>query len=126
MQLEEKLQQMVNKTWMHNARNYKLLSFKINGEKVILVTDKEWIEVPLTKINQKLSEFLPVDEPKESELSVVLFKGNGKASLKDLIYENIDNIKKDSSYIPKAKALNEQVKTIIEMAKLELQIKNIK
>lgn len=126
MQLEEKLQQMVNKTWMHNARNHKLLSSKINGEKVILVTDKEWIEVPLTKINQKLSEFLPVDEPKESELSVVLFKGNGKASLKDLIYENIDNIKKDPSYIPKAKALNEQVKTIIEMAKLELQIKNIK
>lgn len=125
MQLEEKLQSMLNKTWMYNTRNHKLLSFKIKEQEVILVTDKEWIEVPMTKINKTLSEFLPVDEREKSEMSVVLFKGNGKASLKDLIYENIDNIKKDPSYIPKAKALNEQVKTVIEMAKLELQIKRL-
>ena len=114
---------MLNKNWMYNARNYKLLSYKLTEDKVILVTDKEWFEVPTTKINQKLSEFLPAPEEVQSEMSVVLFKGNGKASLKDLIYENIEMIKKDPSYIPKAKALNEQVKTVIEMAKLELLIK---
>lgn len=123
MQLEDKLQSMLNKNWMFNARNIKLLSFKITEDKVILVADKEWIEVPITKINQKLSEFLPAPDEHHSEMSVILFKGNGKASLKDLIYENIEKIKEDPAYIPKAKALNEQVKTVIEMAKLELLIK---
>ena len=123
MQLEEKLQSMLNKNWMYNTRNHKLLSYKLTEDKVILVTDKEWIDVPITKINQKLSEFLPAPEEVQSEMSVILFKGNGKASLKDLIYENIEKIKADTAYIPKAKALNEQVKTVIEMAKLELLIK---
>lgn len=126
MQLEEKLKQMVNKTWMYKTRNIKLLSFKINAELVTLVTDVEWIDVPIRKINQKLSEFLPVNVPVDSDMGAIIFKGNGKASLKDLIYENIEEIKRDPSYIPKAKALNEQVKTVIEMAKLELQIKNLK
>ena len=126
MQLGEKLQSMVNKSWMYHTRHLKLLSFKITEDNVTLVTDKTWIEVPLKKINATLAEFLPVDEERHSELSVVLFKGNGKASLKDLIYENIDKIKENPEYIKSAKALNEQVKTVIEMAKLELQIKNLK
>lgn len=126
MQIEEKLQSMVNKFWMYHTRHHKLLSFKIKEGQVILVTDRDWIEIPLKRINQTLVEFLPVVEDKHSNLSVILFEGNGKASLKDLIYENIEKIKANPEYIKSAKALNEQVKTVIEMAKLELQIKNIK
>ena len=125
MKLEEKLCSMLNKTWMYKTRNHKLLSFKIKTDDVIIVTDKEWIEVPLKNINQILAGFLPVDDEVRSEVSLVIFKGNGKPSLKDLIYENIENIKKDPEYIKTAKALNEQIKTVIEMAKLEIQLSKL-
>lgn len=125
--LEEKLQSMLNKVWMHNTFNYKLLSFKITPIEITLVTDKKWMTVPIEKINKTLSEFSPVqDLTDKPELSLMLFKSNGKQSMQDLVHENIQKIKEDPSYIPKAKALNEQIKTMIEMAKLEIELTKLK
>lgn len=125
MKLSDKLFSMQNKTWMYNSRLHKIINYKINDENVQIVTDKEWFTFPLTKINSVLEQFLPAEEEKPSETRVAIFNGNGKTSLRELVLENIENIRKDASYIPKAKALNEQVKTMIEMAKLEIDYKKL-
>ena len=119
MELTEKLKSMTGKTWMYKARLQKLLSFKIKEDSVTLVTDKEWYEIPITKINKELTEFLVAGQD-SNQMELILFKSNGKQSLKDLIYENIDKIKANPSYITQAKELNSQVKTILEMAKIQL------
>lgn len=116
---------MQNKTWMYNSRLHKIINYKIGDESVQIVTDKEWFTFPITKINSVLEQFLPAQEEKPSETRVAIFNGNGKTSLRELVLENIENIRKDASYIPKAKALNEQVKTMIDIAKLEIDYKKL-
>lgn len=126
MKLEERLKSMVNKKWLYNTRELKLLSFKIDEDEVQLVTDKEWLAVAITKINAKLEEFLPVEEEEQKpDMSIAFFNGNGHQSLRDLVQENITNIKGSGTYIPTARALNEQIKLMIEMAKLEIMYKKI-
>ena len=126
MKLEERLKSMVNKKWLYNTRELKLLSFKIDEDEVQLVTDKEWLAVAITKINAKLEEFLPVEEEEQKpDMSITFFNGNGHQSLRDLVQENITNIKDSGNYIPTARALNEQIKLMIEMAKLEIMYKKI-
>lgn len=125
MKINDRLFSMKNKIWMYNTRLHKILNYKITDDEVQIVTDKEWLTFPITKINAALEQFLPANEEKQSLTSIAIFQGNGKPALKDLVLENIENIKKDSSYIPKAKALNEQIKTMIEMAKLEIEYKKL-
>ena len=125
MKLADKLFSMKDKTWMYNARLHKLINYKISEEEVQIVTDKEWFAFPITKINSVLEQFLPAEEEQPSQTQIAIFNGNGKSSLKDLVLENIELIKNDPNYIPKAKALNEQVKTMIEMAKLEIEYKKL-
>lgn len=125
MKLNDRLFSMKNKVWMYNTRLHKILNFKVSETEVQIVTDKEWLTFPITKINAALEQFLSANEEQPSVTSIAIFQGNGKPALKDLVLENIDNIKKDSSYIPKAKALNEQIKTMIEMAKLEIEYKKL-
>ena len=125
MKLEDRLKSMVNKKWLYNTRELRLLSFKISDEEVQLVTDKEWLVIGITKINAKLEEFLPVEEEEEKpDMTIAFFKG-GHQSLRDLVQENITKIKEADNYIPKARALNEQIKLMIEMAKLEIMYKKI-
>lgn len=125
MKLADKLNNMKNKTWMYNTRLHKILNFKVTETEVQIVTDKDWLTFSITKINTALDQFLPANEEKQNVTSIALFQGNGKPALKDLVLENIENIKKDVNYIPKAKALNEQIKTMIEMAKLEIEYKKL-
>lgn len=114
---------MVNKTWMYNARHHKLLSYRISENSVILVTDKEWYEIPITKINKELSSFLPVaTSNSHKDVSIVLFSGNGQSSLRDVVMDNITKLQSDPNYIKQAEAINKQVKTMIEMSKLKIKI----
>jgi len=108
---------------MYNARHHKLLSYKINEDSVTLVTDKEWYEIPITKINKELASFLPVSMDKgHKEVSIILFSGNGQSSLREVVMDNITKLREDPNYVKQAEAINNQVKTMIEMAKLKIKI----
>lgn len=126
MKLEEKLKSMVNKIWMHNAILHKLLSFKITEDEVILVTDKKWITIPLKKINFELESFLPTAEENEFENKITVFQPDNKQSMKEVIADNIKRLQTNPAFISQAKEINNQVKTMVSMAKLELAILQMK
>lgn len=58
----DKLDSMINKTWLYNTRLIKILSYKIDEEKCVIVTDKDWITINAIDVNKKIKEFLPVAE----------------------------------------------------------------
>jgi len=120
MHLEERLKNMVNKTWMYNTRLHKFLSYKITNDSVTIVTDRDWYQIAIAKINKELEQFLEVNE--KNNLSVILFSGNGKSSIKDILYENINKLGKGELDIKTAKEINEQIKTLLSMAKLKIEM----
>lgn len=120
MKLEERLKKMVNKSWMHNAVIHKLLSFSISESAVILVTDKKWFHIPPVKINSELESFLPVDDEKPQEVTV--FQQTNRDSLKDVLLSNIKNLQNSPTFLSQAREINSQVKTLLQMAKLEIDV----
>lgn len=126
MKLEERLEKMVNKPFMYNATEYKILSFKVFSEEVTLVTDKGWKTFPITKVNAELEKFLPIEVENTMPVLLTVFENGNKKSLRDIILDNIKKIQEDPKYIGQAKALNEQIKTMLAMAKLELESVKLK
>ncbi len=127
--LESKLKEMQNKVFMHKTNNHRILNFRINCEKVTIVTDKTWIDLDIDTAEKALQdEFLPV----EAELAdksvldgaVMSFNGNGN-NVFGMIQENIEKIQKDKNYIPQATAINDSVNTMVNVAKLEIQMRKI-
>jgi len=127
MKLEERLEKMVDKSFIYNGFEYKVISFKVSGEEVTIVTNKAWKTFPITKINAELGKFLPIEPENQKTEAVVLSTVNqNKEVLSKTIIENIEKIKNNAAYIPQAKAVNEQIKTMIAMAKVELDIIKLK
>lgn len=119
--LEERIIKMIDKTWMYNVKEYKLLSYKFESNDLILVTDREWIRIPVSLANKKLDEFLPV-EREDNKMALVSLPKENRISLINLIQDNIAKIKNDPEYIKQAKEINSQVRTILDIVKTELQI----
>lgn len=123
MELQKKLDDMIGKSFMYNAKVYKVLKYyqTIDGT-VTIATDKELLSFDNRKIKDELKNFLPVADENSSTALTVL--GRDKTALNELVTtlkENITLVKESKDNIPTAKAINDAVKSIIDVAKLEIE-----
>lgn len=119
--LEDRIRSMVGKRFMYNANEQKILSYRIENSNLVIVTNRTWIEVPITLANKKLDEFLPV-ENESNQMALVSLKKEDKESLIHLIQDNISKIKGNPDYIRQAREINSQIKTLLDIVKTEIQI----
>lgn len=126
MKLEERLEKMVNKSFMYNATAMKVLSFKVFSEEVTIITDKGWKTFPITKINAELDKFLPIEPEILMPVVHTTFNNQDNESLKNLLMDNIKKIKENPEYLKQAKGINDQAKTVLAIARLELEAIKLK
>ena len=120
----EKLDIMVNKTWLYNTRLVKILSYKIDADKCIVVTDKDWITFPANDVNKKLKDFLPVAE---EDVALVLSSRKGDvANITNTLLDTIKDIKEGKIDKDKIKALNNTTNTILNVFKTEAFLTNLR
>lgn len=138
--LESRLERMVDKQFLYRTNPCKVVNWCIEDDKVILFTNKGKIDL----VNaDELKEFLPIDstptERPDNQALAGRTNGNGSTSLQVIpsnseflsslsttIKENIENVKNDRSYIAQASAINDSINTLINLAKLELQVLKLK
>lgn len=132
MKAIEKIQQIKGGTYIYNTRRYTINDVVIENDTVYISTDSKIIKKSLSEISDFLENILPCDMSQESN-EIAKAQGNqiaqsfGFAKLTDIIYDNIDKIQQNASYIPQAQAINEQVETIVNIAKTQIEaIKIIK
>lgn len=113
---------MINKTWLHNATNYKIIDYYPYFGQVFIGTDKGILKVDTEKLDTFLKGWLPVENP-EKDTDVILFEKEKLNPLYDTIFDNIDKLKKEPGFIKQADAINRSIKTLIDSVKLGLLIK---
>lgn len=119
MQINERLESMVGKTYLYHAQYHKILSYKVDGDKITIVTHKKWFDIS----NKDLNQFLPTSsENGTTSLQVLPKDREFLASLSATIKDNIEQVKKDKSYIPQANSINNSINTLVNLAKIELQM----
>ncbi|WP_293916778.1 hypothetical protein [Sphingobacterium sp. UBA5789] len=138
MQIENKLFLMVGKTYMYMNKNMKVLRYEISDEETRIITDARDIRFSNDNARLKLDEFLEVeDEPAmpvvyEDHLpgqvqNVVLpdlLINKQDSDLIQLAKRNIELIMQDEGdeiRIKKAAAVNDQLKSIIDICKIEVE-----
>lgn len=127
MKAIEQLKAMTGKSWMYKTRMVKILSHQQKGEAVVIVTDKDWIETDTINLTTMLGEFLAVeqgDDPalENTSLQVIQNTRSGLSELRSVLMDNIKTLQGNKEFIPQAKAINNNINTMINMVKLEFQI----
>lgn len=121
--------QMLNKQFLYGSHITTVLDYDINEVRgrFYLFTDRreEPYDRPLESADAFLKKFSPVlnvptivDKPVEAPqmLGTPGLAGN----LREILLDNIERLKNDKEYIPQAEAINENVKTMIDLAKTEV------
>ena len=130
----DRLDSIKGKTFMYNTNQLLVHAYKVNGMKVQIVTDKGWYEPSYDQIEKFLDDLLPVETPEES--GAVAEKGqlivnqaqvtsSGIRDLKTILMDNIKKVQESKEYIPQAQEINNNVKSIIEVAKAEIEVLKI-
>lgn len=123
--LETRLRSMVDKTFMVNTICYKVMNYSIQEEHVLIGTDKKVFSIDRANAFKAIEMFLPADpEPQfhSPPAKVEMQSLAGTSELRDILMDNIRKVREDKTFIPQAQAVSDSVKTIIELAKTEIQM----
>lgn len=141
MQIESKLYSMMGKTYMYMNKNMKVLRYEVSDEETRIVTDARDIRFSNDNAKVKLGEFLEVavEEPtvvyadpndtptglqvQSMAMPNLLINTHG-ADLIRMAKENINLIMQDEGdekKINKASAVNEQIKSVVDICKIEVE-----
>jgi hypothetical protein len=126
--LKSKLDSMIGKTYMYRTETQKVISyeFKDSTGKIIIITNKSTIMFSFSDAKEKLTDFLICEE--EKNIDVAIYKPEISSTVmidvKNILMDNIKKVQDDKEYIPQAIAINKNVKSIIELAKTEIEMIN--
>jgi len=127
--IETTLESMKGNLFSYNLKEHRILRFKITEERVWIVTDLDDFNIPHSEAKDLLGKFLPIDEKdpflpsspiKHTALPQTSISENA-AKLSEIIMGNIEKVKEDAGFIPQANAINDQLKSLIELGKAEVE-----
>lgn len=142
MQKEEKAvliqtaEAMKGDCYNYAGRPHYIRDWNINEERgrFYLKTDKHTYDRTLEDAMGFLNGFEPVPKrqiskipPPEDQgfrLPAMTVDQAVTSRLKDILLENIENVKKDKAYIPQAQAIKENVDSVLNLAKTEIEYLN--
>lgn len=132
--LNERLKMMVGKPYLVNAVQQTVLSYQLAEPRLTVVTDKKWHTVDLQNAHRLLELFMEVDPTSETEDPSTGLPAAGALSpalpvpttmqigtqLREILLDNIKKVQDNKDYIPQAQEVASQIKTIIDLAKTEV------
>lgn len=123
--LKERAKNLVGCTFMYRAKTYKLLQVYDNNQKLTLATDRKVFEIENDELTDFFDEVLDVDAETESleQVRKEIQSVSNKTVLKglsEILFDNIQKIQESPHYIEQADAINNQAKSIINIAKVEI------
>ena len=134
-QVELKLKEMCGNGYIYNNQYYLIKSFKILSKVVRILTDKEDIvvfkediEILNTGFNLVPAQVSVVESPannsylpERKQLTTGII-GKQSERLAEILMSNIEKVQKDPAFIPQAESINSQIKSVIDLAKTEIEM----
>ena len=119
------LDSMKNKLWLYKTIVHRILSYRMEKESCTIVTDRDWIVIPIPVLNKKLKEeFLPVAE--DSHLPALTRTTKEVQGLTNHLLDTIKDIKDGKADYKKVNAINSTVRTMLSVFKTEAQLLQMK
>lgn len=118
------LDEMIGNTYVNkkDGVSHHFLSYKIKNEDVTIVTNKEWFVKHISEVTFFLELFTLTKNENKAEVTVFVQKNRSHFDdVKAIIKANIQKVQEDKTYIPQASEVNNQIKSLIEISKMEIE-----
>lgn len=131
--LLETLESMKGKTFLYASNLHCIIDFNIDDEKerCTVKTNLSSYDRPFEAMDEFLKYWLPVNnlpvlQPganQNNQLDVFIQQENDLSNkLIDTLNDNIEKVQNNKNYIPQAQAINNNINTIVNIAKMRLDI----
>lgn len=121
--VESELTKMHGKTWMYKGKNHRILRFAAAAGTITITTDLKDIILDTDKFDP--ADWLPAED-EEKGVAVVTARQtviqSSAVELKNILMDNIRKVQENKDYIPQAQEVNSNVKSIIDLAKAEIDL----
>lgn len=125
MQVSERLQKLEGKTWMYNGALHEVAITRVTADGFDVATNRAFMSFRIDDIDRVMREFLPVAD--EVERGVVLSREVFPVqAVVSTIMEGIEKLKGNPEFIPRAEAINRSAQTIINMAKVIVDVEKLR
>lgn len=132
----QKLDKMLGQSWLFRTKEFHFLNYRIGDDgSITLATKQKWFDFANSEeVSSFLKECLPmisneltISAPKDD---YGLTRANSQspnmmAYLKGLLVEDIERVREDPAYVEQAKTSSNNVKRLIDLTKLEMQMNQV-
>lgn len=126
----ERLKKMLSGTYSYMGKVRTLLHYKMDGNEIIIKTNKQDIHTRITRLPEVLDNMMPIrDSGKPNKLAVsegaMEFQRNQGSKLdglQDTLMAAMERVEKDSDYIDQAKAISGLATNVISMTKVKIDL----
>lgn len=129
----QKLNELIDKKFIYKGNEITIKKIKLVSNTFVVITDKRTYnffenevdfflsELKNVSIQVRKPEVKPMETPKQEVKNAPVQED---FDLKSILIESIQKIRADKSYIPQANAICNVVTQMINLKKIEIQIKN--
>lgn len=125
MNIVDKIDAMIGKSFEIEGKKERIIrrEFSEATGTISIITDVQTHSTLLTVAHDYVKKFVQVNEVAivTSNQAVGIIGNKSKIDrMYDIMFDNIERLKMDKEFIPQAQAMNEQIKSVIDLAKTEV------
>lgn len=124
-QIEEKLIAIKDTPFKYGNRLWTLKSWEINEaeQKVTLISNGKPITKEFDALNYFIEMLQPISEDKLAAIPKDIATPDLMNVLKDILLDDIQKVREDRGYCQQAKTINNNINTLINLAKFQMAFK---
>jgi hypothetical protein len=123
--MTERLEAMVGSSYMYMGRHLKVRGYALESNRIKILTAKgNPVVIKLSNLDDDLDEFMPAESESNGAESMTLYKAQttNMASIEQIVMANIEKVQNDREYLAQAKAVNENVNTLLKMNQQKIDL----
>ena len=121
--IEAALQRIDGQPCLYNGKTVKITGYEINGEKVLIHSEHKTYTLPKFSFHADIKAFQVIDDGLvlHQPVKPTIVSSDVMQGLAGTLLDNIKRVQENAEFIPQAKQINSDVKTLVEMAKAEIE-----
>lgn len=124
MKATERLNKTLGKNFLYLGANILIQNYVRKEDKTRVITDRRDYNLTDEELALFLEELQPVDSsgtsPAVVSQAATILNNSGLSELQKILLDNIKKVQADKEYIPQASEIQNQVKTYIDLAKVQI------
>jgi hypothetical protein len=126
MNILEKLKIMKGNSFYYQDKKIHIKDYQISLNELFLITDNSTIRIPLEEgkkwVNEMQIENMPALANNQIPAIQMQISNTVLFDCKNILMESIEKVRKNKDYIPQSDEINKNVKSIIDLAKTEIEM----